>query len=347
MYDVTFRVPQGGFTWISGTRVSGGRAVEQVEEKDPLMTAGAEEFLVAKDPRSGETEVDPFLTVPDLFRHFAATPPAADAVLRFADGFGPLGVGNDLHPAGPAAPAARLGRVRGEALGDWVEAIEAMRRAVEVWDLCVRDTRQSERLLSHLITWDPDRRAVRYTAADPPGGPTAGGPGRSGRIIAARKVMNSSARPLKDVDPDFARLTPGDLVLPGVLFVEQEINRHLPRRAAPRLYWAAGDVTLDLAFRPATLIEGLWLQFAAAVRGKFVYRECDRCGRWVRLGPKRASANRQFCSNACKMQDLRARQARAVTMFRESKPLKEIAAALRSDVRTVRKWVTADRKAKG
>jgi endogenous inhibitor of DNA gyrase (YacG/DUF329 family) len=145
-------------------------------------------------------------------------------------------------------------------------------------------------------------------------------------------------------DREFFRLNPKDRLLPALLYVEQQINANLPPQAAPELFWTSQRITLNLRFQPPKLIHLLWLQFALTVTGKIGFRECRVCGVWDRIGTNSANANREFCSDACKMKDLRQRQSLAKDMNAEGKTPKEIAKAVRSKVGTVRKWLDTQKK---
>ena len=44
--------------------------------------------------------------------------------------------------------------------------------------------------------------------------------------------------------------------------------------------WYEGEAKLDLHWKPATLLTGLWLQFGVAIAGNKQFRACDNCGQW-------------------------------------------------------------------
>jgi hypothetical protein len=55
---------------------------------------------------------------------------------------------------------------------------------------------------------------------------------------------------------------------------------------------------LRLRFRPACLLDALWLQFAQRITGDATVRQCQHCGQWFEVGPgtgRRLDA--RFCSD--------------------------------------------------
>jgi hypothetical protein len=325
------RVPAGGFAWVAGKPVltsgeAANRGLPSVADSD------AGPFLVRrpeKQPR--ERRFDLLSADPVLFRAFAKLKLDEPSILAFANEHGRLGPsvyftsGNKYFY--DREPGSRL---RGEPIGRWRRAIDRMRRVMAVWDLCVRG---KSKKLADFIHWVGDDQVWFKEAAPGHGQPNE-------FLIARRHVGVEGAAESPDYrEPSIDRFTPGDVLLPALLFVQKQIAEHLPSVARPTYYWAFGDITLTLGFLPRTLADLLWMQFALAVAGSIALRECRQCRRWIRVGTRTAHRNREFCSNACKVKDLRQRKALAAAMHGEGTSLAEIAQAARSNVRTVRGWV--------
>jgi endogenous inhibitor of DNA gyrase (YacG/DUF329 family) len=338
MNSFRWRVPAGGFIWVDGKRAE-NREV-QARREIPAAVDGVGPYLVRNrlSDRT-EKEYDPYTVDPELFRTFAAIGTDKASILAFANQFGPLGLKVDVETTKLTKFFPTPTKVSGEAYGRWMDAIITMRRALTVWDLCKKG---NVRRLARLIHWVGEE-AVWYK--EPASKSSSGGPWLNEFEIAHRRpVDESDPGSPRDLDPEFARLTPGDRLLPAILYVQRQINANIPRQAAPELFWTPRTITLSFGFRPRTLSDMLWLQFAMAVTGEIAFRKCRVCGLWDKVGSGSAYSNRDFCSDACKMKDLRRRQSDAISMFAGGKPVKEIAHALRSDVRTVRKWLNPPKK---
>jgi endogenous inhibitor of DNA gyrase (YacG/DUF329 family) len=339
MNSFGWRVPAGGFNWIDGTRVENKEA--QARREMPAAAVDSVGPYLVRNRRTDKTEkeYDPFTEEPELFRTFVATSTDRHSILAFANQFGPLGRKVDVVTTKQTKFFPTPTKVSGEAHGRWKAAIDTMRRALVVWDLCKKG---NVRRLARLIHWVGEE-AVWYK--EPASKSSFSGPWLNEFEIAHRKPVDESGPGSpKNLDPEFARLTPGDVLLPAILYVQRQINANLPQQASPELFWTPRTITLSLGFRPRTLSDMLWLQFALTVTGEIAFRKCRVCGLWDKVGSGSAYANREFCSNACKMKDLRWRQSAASSMSTDGKPVKEIAHALRSDVRTVRKWLNPQKK---
>jgi hypothetical protein len=97
-----------------------------------------------------------------------------------------------------------------------------------------------------------------------------------------------------------ARFTHGDLVGPAMYVLQRAVNQMLDQGVAPQMLPnASGQPVIRLS--PKSLIGALWLQFAKAIEGNRVYRQCQNCMEWLEVGGKRsARSDKKFCNPSCK-----------------------------------------------
>jgi hypothetical protein len=261
-----------------------------------------------------------------LFRTFAEIPPDdREAILRFANTYGNLGVGRlVLEPRASGDPPGHPA-VLGEKWQDWANEVSDMRRALDLWDLVER---RDLGALSRLVFWrdeevgqggQPPRRAGWYYESRP-----------SGRLRHEAFI---------EPVPDLFR--PGDPFTPAGFLVQRWINKHLEGGVSPRLVYDLESGKRSLQFMPGNLLSALWLQFAQAVEGARKFRACKNCGKWfgVSLDGDGRTVRRVFCSPNCKSQDYRQRRDKARQLKREGKSIKDIAKELDTELDTVKGWI--------
>jgi hypothetical protein len=250
---------------------------------------------------------DPFTTDPALFRNFVEVRPDRDSILAFANQHGMLGVGTWIERF---KPKVRPGGMRGETLQDWGEAISAMRRAVQLWDMA--ETRDVDGL-STLIR--PGKTSWVYADA-------------AGSVARMEPVID-----LPQAD---------DVVAPASFFVQRWINEGLEGSAAPQLRYEPETGKRVIQLVPGNLLSAMWLQFAQAVSGKKRNRTCKECGRWFEISTDEGGfrINREFCSDACKSRDYRKRKDQARRLRGEGESVARIAKQLDTDVETIKKWTS-------
>lgn len=86
----------------------------------------------------------------------------------------------------------------------------------------------------------------------------------------------------------------------------------LSKRNPHLLIGHRGKLSVDLAFvageggrpsmqiEPSTLIDALWVQFAATVSVGQVVRSCNSCGKWFPTGPGARRSKSRFCDDQCR-----------------------------------------------
>lgn len=262
------------------------------------------------------------LTDSGLFRTFAAVVPRPQPIRDFANRYGLLGHPRQIEEAG-------RDRRHGEPVVAWVEEIGAMRQAVNLWEIARGGDRHS--LARYVRVVDGDKLVCSLDPIDP-----------------SPEAMYDLVVATASTDPGLlAQARMGFLKLPALYAAISVVNDHVraetlveigirpPRPKRP----VAGNPSVALTVAPRTLRGALWLQLADAIVSDKTFRQCERCGTWFELTPKMAAKGKLFCGTSCRMRDYRERQEQARQLWIKRTPLKEIAAAVRSDVPTVKSWI--------
>ncbi len=92
---------------------------------------------------------------------------------------------------------------------------------------------------------------------------------------------------------------------------------------------------------PNTLLGAVWLQLAEAISGYKKHRACAACSNWFEVSPEKFRKSRHYCSEPCRSRAYRSRKDKAQQLANEGKTIKEIAAQLGSDAKTIRGWLMA------
>jgi hypothetical protein len=278
---------------------------------------------------------------PELFRCFAdlhQSSEASDAIaeqkeeiLAFANRFGALTrrtaglLADQSQEATEAIPT-------GETFSFWRDQVRHVHRAVSLADM-VREGDVGT--LADHFRWHPAPSGELVAYFNPDADPTwelIPDPLDldTVEVVASAKVIEAALGPF-DAD---------DLMPIARFLLRSLINRELDRPVKPQLVWDPEAGRLGLHYVPGTLLEALWLQCAEAVGADKVFHRCGGCGRWFEVSTDSCRPDRQFCSNACRSKAYRGRQDHARQMFAEGKSFEYIAEKLKSDVKTVRRWVT-------
>ncbi len=96
-----------------------------------------------------------------------------------------------------------------------------------------------------------------------------------------------------------------------------------------------------LQIMPNALLGALWLQLAETISGSKKHRACAACGKWFEVSPEKFRRSRNYCSEPCRSRAYRSRKEEARKLANEGKTIKEIAARLGSDAKTIRGWLMA------
>jgi Homeodomain-like domain len=296
-----WEVPLGGFRWLDASAVAGGTPQRWLTEAIPVG--------LAVDVR----RYSPLDEYPALFRTFADTPLTEDGISRFANQFGGLGAWEQIRLT--AGPELVMGM--GEPRHIWMNEIDAMRRAAQLWDAVRhRDT-----------LW-----FQQHVRVEP----------KSSEEIWVSYLEEGVLYHREVIGPDLAGFVrPHDVRRPTLLFVQKMINMRLWEHTAPRILYDPRRDGLGVYLVPKNLLGALWLQCARAVDANKDYRRCGGgCGRWMEISLDAHRTHRRFCSDACRNKAYRDRQVEAQRLYREGLPVDQIAQQLGADFRAVQRWVT-------
>lgn len=302
LFTFLWRVPAAGLAWRDLTPAF-GRTARRRGARRPGSAGTArrdppDRFLTDGVPVGGLQMVKfyaPLKDEPALFKTFADTEPTEEGILAFANRYGLLGPGADdlgefVELLGPEG--AFLGY--GERFSIWAAEIEALKEMERLREAAVNGDMA---YLRACILWDRDGKAVRYERPD----------GRGGGIIATEVAGPGR------LDDRLRWLTPGDLALPALFYVQTRVNKKLAGHASPRLLYGERrdgrrrSVEFALHVVPTDLLGALWLELALAVAEKREYRRCAQCGKWFAFLPDKTRPDRKYCSDACKSRAWRER----------------------------------------
>ena len=210
-----------------------------------------------------------------------------------------------------------------------------------------KQIRQSSvEILQKLVYWQEDAHGevTIYFVAEPAsiarkrGGPVS--------LANLKPIVSSKSEPaiLKALD----REKPAEVL---TYYLMGLINDHLQGfsettafggRLRYEVAWDFKQLKRTFRVRPESLLVAMWLQFARAVEGGFEFRSCAVCHKLFEISPPVTRRTRLHCSDACKLAAYRQRQVDARKMYSTGMTFKEIAQELRSEVATVRKWLTGE-----
>jgi hypothetical protein len=294
-----WNIPQGGFRWLDATAVAGAAPQRWLTDAIPVG--------LQLDAR----RYSPMDQYPALFRTFADTPLSEDGITRFANQYGGLGAQEQIR----LTPGPQLSLGVGESRQVWMNEIDAMHRAVQLWD-AVRH-RDAPWFQQHVRVEPKSSEEIWVSYLE------AG-------VLYHREVIG----------PDLAGFVkPHDVRRPTLLMLQKMINTRLWDHTAPRLLYDPRRDGLGVYLVPKNLLGALWLQLARAVDGNKDYRRCGGCGTWMEISLDAYRTHRLFCSNACRSKAYRERQAEARRLYREGQSVEQIAQQLGADFQAVQGWV--------
>ena len=223
---------------------------------------------------------EPLANFGGLFRTFADTPATEDGVKAFADRYGFLGdpLSFNVDIGGGHETAA-------EALVNWSREIEAVRLAVETWELLRAGDPSAiyQHCIARFVGQDAPRlRWPRYGEAW--AGVTGGRP--------------------SPANPSTLAHEPAAM---GSACLTRLVGEALDGRVAPILEADGGPGNFRLRLMPLSLIGAIWLQLSAAIDGNREYRRCECCGTWFEVRPPVTRGSRKYCSAACRTRSYRQR----------------------------------------
>ncbi len=279
-------------------------------------TSRRKEWVLTRNTKQGEGfqkwVYNPLHDYPGLFREFALLTSGNHAACReFADNYGLLGIGVMVDSPGEAFRTAEL-------LSAWADHVQAMARAVWVWDRwAARDTDRLRERLSPVTHLDPLEWGYDETLPDG---------GHMGQLIPP-----ASGKPFST----------DDILAPAALLLVRWVNEALAPHTQPALLYDFSTGRAVLRLRPSNLLGAMWLQFAQAIAQGDSFRGCASCGKWFKVNTAEDArkARKKFCSQVCKLHDHRRRQAEALRLHAEGTKPGEIATHISTPLKTVKTWL--------
>jgi hypothetical protein len=354
-FDFRWEVARDGYEWID-ERVyvnDSGDFFNRVDQ-DSRLEDEPQWVLTKGIPLGAQyfrSHYAPLKSFTGLYRTFADLPPQdREAIAAFARTYGLLGLSRGIDSKAELDGKTLMGTF-GETWKDWTQAIVAMRRAVEIWDMF--ETKDVTGLLRY-VRWEeqkPPNKSMWVYYSHPEA--------RDGGDQAIRKISYAGeSYQLVGIEPVLDLFVPGDVTVPASFLVQRWINKNLKGHTSAQLRYDIEDGKRILQVFPDSLLSAMWLQFARSVAGNLRHRPCKECGRWIEVSPvgvvrprkvdgrlirntqDRFRMNREFCSDACKSRNYRDRRDRAQRLKQQGKTVAGIAAELGTPVETIKKWTT-------
>ena len=244
-----------------------------------------------------------------LFHEFAALNPTQESVQEFADSYGLLGT-----------PVTR-----------WGKDLPLMVDSPDVADFASRPEMR-ERLggmfapFECFKTGPADDRDHCWTR-------------QIAYMADTLKLKGQKFRGPGDDRPDVARLT-GHF---RATILKIEVNKILRQTCGPTLTWTGGRrPRFGLNWMPQSLLGALWLQAAMSLTGGKKFQRCANANCVQKIEISLDAGFREgtmFCSDACKMQDYRARRRKARLLAKRGWTAARIAKKLGRETTIVRGWI--------
>jgi hypothetical protein len=323
MTEPLFRYRQSvaltGYCWEDLELADGGWETvldfDKRGERDPLLE---QPELRTYDPQPESRTYDPLRDESALFMNLADLPPEPEAILSFANRYGPLGLNLPERYVDPRSKRRVEHWFCLDSLVTWQAAVRWLQYFVHLWRL----TRAGDALgLARLIA----TRGSEAMFANVPLAPLE------------EEKLHPDALLLSDVeDRGFARQDPEGAAL---LFVQARLNVALGGCVSPAVVWDKDSMRSILSFNVSSLWGAILVQFAQAIVENRDYQHCAACGRWMELAPGVSRSDRLTCSDACRQKLHRMRHQQALELLAAGKKPATIARETGSDVATVRRWI--------
>jgi hypothetical protein len=195
-------------------------------------------------------------------------------------------------------------------LGLWIEAVARMRTLVAAWRGLTQEN------------WG----ALRTTLS---------------------KIPALGQRVLFQPGTDLKRAGPSELVNAAVHLLYNDVGGMTfgwtfgawSRQPNPPVVWHQKAKCPVLKLTPPSLWHAMYLQLARAILGNKSYQPCQACGRWFELAPGLNRADRQTCSDYCRVKNYRLRKQQDRELHDKGWPVTRIAKELGSHTNTIEKWL--------
>jgi len=336
----TWLPPASGFQWVSAQAVTDDWSLD---ENKPLVLVANGFPMLLKGYGRTDGEYEPFKDATGLFRELAAVDPVPDAIMAFADQYGPLTRGQLYAPVDskpeqfPKPPAtcklaySRLrpnspegheaveweghwllrGAVAGDSFATWHDNIRRLKALTALWDAITQRKTAGMEKYAHLTT-----RGKK-------------------QVIVLQDEAGELEKPIYFEDNKVTLRVAAEHAL------IRAIAGRLKYANAVTLYPPDSHHSRNLAIVPHSLEDAIWLQFGLAVIEDKRFGHCDVCGKPFEISPQVARTNRKLCGPACKARAHRKRREQALRLAERGLKVPEIAKKVGSQVSTVKKWLAA------
>lgn len=308
LFELDVAVHIDGYEWIEAV-------LEEYPDSSP------DTFLTPCKLFGDERHYNPLIEATGLFREFAELDMSKEAILAFANEYGPMRKWQRILRPG-YSPGDWRARTPGESMRDWCESIGYMKLAVRLWDMVRSDDLDG---LSRHITWSRQGHFVVHSHLDMPIGQEDPWSTWYGDV-----ELSLECKP-----DNIVQITKRVIEC----CVECNIGHNAFVSVRPR-----DDYDMQIYVEMLGLNDAVWFQFAQAVIGNRDYRQCRTCGKWYELSPDTARTNRITCSDACRSKAYRQRKAEARRLFKDGVPVEEIARRLDTETSTAQGWISSSRR---
>lgn len=303
----TWPVATAGYRWVGEPRVSIWDGTRE------FYGLGYSLFEVDQDPPTDAFKHYRPLEKPHLFETFAKIELNHDAMKRFADEWGLLGVNRgNPHTKVNYGEYDRYSEHEVE----WEASIKRMRAAVELWQLALACDRRG---LARVVT-----KGSRQV--DEASGKHIVGWGYS---ISAFGATIPHVYPVDDV------------VVAGWHALNDSINANLEIHCSPYLRWDWEQKRSTIRVSPKNLLGAMWWQFAQRVIGEVQIKQCKVCGGSITISREGDGKriDRELCSAKCRQAHHRSRIRDARRLQEEGLRPVQIAKKLQTSPEVIRNWL--------
>jgi hypothetical protein len=185
----------------------------------------------------------------------------------------------------------------------WLNEIAILKRSASLWKMIREDDKSK---LANHIRWEIT-------------------PSHGISVVYTGPSYDEGAKNVKETiadgnSPKMRGFIPGDTLGPATAYLAQVIDENLrdgvqtrvfSRGVRQRTFGKVGDNSDNdpgLYLVPKNPLKAIWLELAEALVNNKRFDRCRECGAWFELAREKASRERQFCSDACKVEAYRKRK---------------------------------------
>ncbi len=245
------------------------------------QTVAEDDFI---EEKGNLIERYPLEEEPGLYRAFASLELTEQAILEFANKWGPL---ENAHELDPDEYADTMVAYVGDRLASWFTEINRMKVLVELWDVLTGNKRRKLSDVVEVKTWE--QLASWWVDIVFKNAPEL----RWDFHIHDRDWPGFSDPPEMAEKRELARMSLMDLV-----------NDSLWGSCSPWLRMGEQPGEVTLCFTPHNLIGAFWLSFAQEILGEKTLKQCMYCKRSFEVSrdgnERRQRSDKKYCSPKCR-----------------------------------------------